>query len=77
MSYIYNSCVCEVCGSEIDYVWQLADGIFEVVPDRTRYVFADYDRSYKKYDVCVKCPKCKTVLCFEYSLDGKYTGKRG
>ena len=40
MSYIYNSCACEVCGAKIDYVWQLADGVFERVPDREKYVFA-------------------------------------
>lgn len=77
MSYIYNSCACEVCGSKIDYVWQLADGVFERTPDHGKVIFADYNRMYTKYEVCVKCPECKTVSCFEYSLDGKYIGKRG
>lgn len=77
MSYIYNSCVCEICGGKIDYVWQLADGMFERIPDREKHVFAASNKIYTKYEVSVKCPKCKTVSCFEYSLDGKYLGKRG
>lgn len=77
MSYIYNSCACEVCGAKIDYVWQLADGVFERVPDREKYVFAANNKIYTKYEVFVRCPECKTIACFEYSLDGKYIGKRG
>lgn len=77
MSYIHNSCTCEGCSGKIDYIWQLADGVFERIPDRKKYVFAASNKIYTKYEVSVKCPKCKTISCFEYSLDGKYMGKRG
>ena len=77
MSYIYNTCACEICGGKIDYVWQLADGVFDRVPDREKYVFAASNKIYTKYEVCVRCSECKTIACFEYSLDGKYIGKRG
>ena len=77
MSYIYNSCVCENCNGKINYVWLLADGMFERKPDCEKYVFAASNKIYTKYEVSVKCSKCKSILCFEYSLNGKYMGKRG
>lgn len=76
MSYIYNSYTCEICESEIKYVWLLADGKFERVPDRDRFVFADYYKAFNKYDVSIRCPNCKSISTFEYSLDGKCLGKR-
>lgn len=76
MSYIYNSCICEMCKNEINYVWLLADGRFERKPDKDKFVFADHDKAFKKYNVRVRCPNCKSIAIFEYSLDGKYIEKR-
>ena len=75
MSFIHNSYKCECCSREINYVWQLADGKFEVYPDKSIYVFAEHHKIYSKYHVSVRYPQCKTVTCFEYSLDGKYKEK--
>lgn len=76
MSYIHNFCKCETCQKEFEYVWLYPDAKFEVIPDREKYVFANHNRVYTKYEVCTRCPSCKTISCFEYSLEGKYIGKR-
>lgn len=74
MSYIKGSCECEVCNNEIDYAWLLSDGVIEKIPEK---IIAKHNKKDDKYEISVKCLKCGNVICFEYSLDGKYIGKRG
>ena len=75
MSYIHNFCKCEKCNTEFKYTWLYSDSLFEEVPDKGKYVFANSTKVYNKYEVNVKCPICNSTISFEYSLDGAFMRK--
>ena len=77
MSNIFGEYKCTRCGSSVKYTWMLADGKFESVPDRRKYVVGYHNKVDSKYEVSVQCPNCKDMACFDYSLDGAYIGGKG
>ena len=77
MSNIFGEYICARCGRSVKYTWMLPDGKFESVPDCNRYADCRHNEVGSKYEVSVRCPECKDIACFDYSLKGEYIGVKG
>lgn len=68
MSYIINNCLCNFCNEEIDYYWISADGKFEKIPNKEKYVCADHMEYGDTYVDSMSCPYCGKRIQHQYAI---------
>lgn len=75
MSYIKGTMKCRVCKQEYKYCWLYADGIFESMPSKDEYVYANHNKQGNKYIVSAQCPCHQEINVVYYNEDGSLIGE--